>query len=95
MGLSASAIADVLITASIFALLRRGRNGVKRWSTVPAFGAAYQELKLLIICCVIRTDYILDTLIRHSVENGALTGAGTIASLICVSLNHFSRIYVP
>jgi len=65
LGLTSSAVADILITVSIWVLLRRGRNGVKR------------------------TEYILDTLIRDCLENGALTSAGTIVSLVCwVSMNN-------
>jgi len=58
LGLAASAAADLLITLSMYFLLRRNRQGIKR------------------------TDHILDTLIRHTLENGSLTSAGAIISLV-------------
>ncbi|KAH7868696.1 uncharacterized protein C8R40DRAFT_1061188 [Lentinula edodes] len=74
LGLALSSAVDVLITSSLFMLLRRSKmEGGRR--VQGSFLAQWHSLPYL--------DGVIDTLILYTFETGSVTCAATIVSMIC------------
>ncbi|OAX32069.1 hypothetical protein K503DRAFT_22210 [Rhizopogon vinicolor AM-OR11-026] len=79
MGLTLSAIVDIMITTSLCYFLRKNRTMITKLS----YGHSSS-----------RTIHIIDTVTFWTIQNGSITCAGAIASLLCWKGMPQNRIFL-
>ncbi|OAX40391.1 hypothetical protein K503DRAFT_798835 [Rhizopogon vinicolor AM-OR11-026] len=79
LGLTLSAIVDIMITSSLCYFLRKNRT------TITKLTYSYPSN---------RTIYVIDTLTSWTIQNGSITCAGTVASLLCWEAMPQNRIFL-